>query len=405
MIRRLAHAGATVSVVVTVTVILFVIANLLVQAAYEAAIRTDLIETNPFLRKYGDAVQKAHPDMDRAALNALLRETWGHPAVYDPVVQFKEPAREGAYVNVDAAGFRRGLRQAIWPPQDDRPSVFFFGGSTTFGYNVRDEETLASHFQDLSEAAFSREVQVYNFGRGNYASSAEMLLFLRLLFEGHRPELAVFVDGLNDFQHGGSRDLLQTNDLRRLYDNYDSNDIADQLSRIVAALPIMKAINWLMTTLGLHHPDTGVPAPASDSRPAESEVGRSSADVTLELYGQNRRIVRALSEEFGVKTAFVWQPIPFYRDDLAYHPFRDTVPIWRSPGHVPGYRKVEALHEAQGMGDDFVWCAGIQDGVKEQLYTDSVHYTNLMNRRVAQCILDGLPDGIKQTLRAQVPTG
>ena len=138
MIRRLAQAGATVSVVVTVTVILFVTANLLVQAAYEAAIRTDLIETNPFLRKYGDAVQKAHPDMNRAALNALLRETWGHPAVYDPVVQFKEPAREGAYVNVDAAGFRRGLRQAIWPPQDDRPSVFIFGGSTTFGYNVRD---------------------------------------------------------------------------------------------------------------------------------------------------------------------------------------------------------------------------------------------------------------------------
>ena len=149
------------------------------------------------------------------------------------------------------------------------PQFFFFGGSTTFGYNVRDEETLASHFQDLSEAAFSREVQVYNFGRGNYASSAEMLLFLRLLFEGHRPEVAVFVDGLNDFQHGGSRDLLQSNDLRRLYDNYDSNDLADQLPQIVAALPIMKAINWLMTTLGLHHPDTGVPAPASDSRPAE----------------------------------------------------------------------------------------------------------------------------------------
>ena len=40
MIRRLAQAGATVSVVVTVTVILFVTANLLVQAAYEAAIRT-----------------------------------------------------------------------------------------------------------------------------------------------------------------------------------------------------------------------------------------------------------------------------------------------------------------------------------------------------------------------------
>ena len=109
MLRRLAQAGATISVVVTVTAVLFLAVNLLVQAAYEAAIRTDLIETNPFMRKYGDAVQKAHPGMDRAALHSLLRETWGHPAVYDPIVQFKEPAREGTYVNVDVAGFRRGL--------------------------------------------------------------------------------------------------------------------------------------------------------------------------------------------------------------------------------------------------------------------------------------------------------
>ena len=110
------------------------------------------------------------------------------------LLQFKQPAREGAYVNVDVAGLRRGLRQAAWPPQDDRPSVFIFRGSTTLGYNVRDKETLASHFQDHLEAAFGREVQVYNFGRGNHASSVEMLLFLHLLFEGHRPEVAVFED-------------------------------------------------------------------------------------------------------------------------------------------------------------------------------------------------------------------
>ena len=70
-----------------------------------------------------------------------------------------------------------------------------------------------------------------------------------------------------------------------------------------------------------------------------------------------------------------------------------------------GVSAVEPVEKIREVDADFVWCAGIQDGVKEQLYMDSVHYTNLMNRRVAQCILDGLPDGIKHTLRTQVPTG
>ena len=110
----------------------------------------------------------------------------------------------------------------------------------------------------------------------------------------------------------------------------------------------------------------------------------------MTLYNQNRRIIQAIAKEMGVRTAFVWQPIPFYRYDLGFHPFRDTVPIWRAPGHVPGYRQVEALVGQNAMGENFVWCAAIQEGLREQLYVDSVHYSNAMNHKVADCIYNGL---------------
>ena len=143
--------------------------------------------------------------MDRAALNRSC-EAWGYPAVYDPVVQFKEPAREGAYVNVDAAGFRRGLRQAIWPPQDDRPSVFFFGGSTTFGYNVRDEK----HWHRI----FRTSRKPHSAERSRCTISAAVTRLQRKCCcscascSKGTGRSWLSCDGLNDFQHGGSRDLL-----------------------------------------------------------------------------------------------------------------------------------------------------------------------------------------------------
>ena len=75
-----------------------------------------------------------------------------------------------------------------------------FGGSTAFGIGVPDDQTVASHLQtQLGTARDGREVRVYNFGRGAYYSSQERALFERLIVAGYVPNLAIFLDGLNDF--------------------------------------------------------------------------------------------------------------------------------------------------------------------------------------------------------------
>ena len=69
--------------------------------------------------------------------------------------------------------FAIGRNQGPWPPDDHDYNMFVFGGSTTFGYGVPDEQTIASHLQEVLSHQTAREVRVYNFGRGMYRSSQE----------------------------------------------------------------------------------------------------------------------------------------------------------------------------------------------------------------------------------------
>jgi len=327
-------------------------------------------------------------------IRALLHETWAGGMVYDPVVQFKEAPREGIYVNVHPAGFRHSSDQASWPPPKDRTVIFLFGGSATFGYNLNDEETLASYIARKFNQKTGSSPAIYNFGRGRYGSSEEMLLFMRLMFEGQRPDVAIFVDGINDFYRKGSRNLEETNVLSRLYDKWDSNDLSDHMPRLLHALPLTKAINWLMATLGLRSPITGIDVAAPAARHAYGTPLRKAQEAathTLALYRENQRMIRAVATEFGVQPVFVWQPIPFYRYDLSKHPFGDDVAHYNADGLSRGFEEMERRWMSGNFGEDGIWCSDIQEGVTEQMYVDTVHYSAALNRRLADCIINRKP--------------
>ena len=126
-------------------------------------------------------------------------ENWTRSYLYEPFTQFKERPNRGDYVNVDENGFRFSADQASWPPDPKKVNVFVFGGSTTFGYGVADLETVPSRLQEELREKFVTPVSVYNFGRGYYYSTQERVLFEKLLLSGYVPNVAIFIDGLNDF--------------------------------------------------------------------------------------------------------------------------------------------------------------------------------------------------------------
>lgn len=89
------------------------------------------------------------------------------------------------------------LVRRSYDPGSGGPTIWFFGGSTTFGIGQRDEQTIPSEVARLAEAS-GIPVQVQNFGVSSYLTWQEVGLFRRLLREREAPDLVVFYHGVND---------------------------------------------------------------------------------------------------------------------------------------------------------------------------------------------------------------
>ena len=322
-----------------------------------------------------------YPGLSPEDVRALLRETWTRAEAYEPFTESRERRYAGRFVNVHAAGFRLSRDQGPWPPDSSRANVFVFGGSTTFGYGVADDETIVSSLQaSLDERLGKGRTACYNFGRGAYYSTGERILFENLLGEGAVPRVAVFVDGLNDLALGAP---------------FLSGRFRDQVNA-----PVRTAL----VTLAEQLPVAQLVARRKAARPprrSEAELAAAFDDVALldarlERYFVNRRLVSAAASSWGPRLLFVWQPVPTYRYDLRYHVFGD---LDFAKNHYAGFgyaRMAERLRKAP-PGPDFLWAADLQEGVREPLYVDQIHYTAAFSRRIGAEIARALVE------RALVP--
>jgi len=299
--------------------------------------------------RYGQAtIESAYPGWSTSDLRALLAET--HTAmVFEPFTQYREAPRSGRYVNVHEAGFRVSTNQSRWPPAADRPTVFVFGGSTTFGYGVPDSETIPSNLQQRID-----EVQVYNFGRSGYFSSGELALFQSLARQGFVPTVAVFIDGLNEFVHWDGKPLF-----------------TDRLAAFVAGTREPSLFGRLWGRL------------AGTSLPPAVVSARPDPDVAISRWRLNKRFIDAVSRDLGVVPVFVWQPVPSF--EYGFHflkgkPAADLVSGGSADFVRTGY---EAFSTARGAMPDVIWLAELQKDRSENLYVDQVHYSGEFSRDIA----------------------
>ena len=199
-LNRLARWYSVGALLLVNTILIFVLAN--VFAHVVLAVRERYFQVAPPAEIYPEkAFAAVYPGRNRQEWDAMLKENWSRPYVFGGYLLFKEARFQGKYVNVSEAGFRNVGNQGPWPPLPTNFNVFVFGGSTMFGYGVADDETFASYLQEALGRYSAKQVCVYNFGAGYYYSTQERLLFERLLTHGQKPDLAMFVDGLNDLWH------------------------------------------------------------------------------------------------------------------------------------------------------------------------------------------------------------
>lgn len=74
-------------------------------------------------------------------------------------------------------------------------SSWFFGGSTMWGTGASDNQTIPSHFHELTNK------NVFNFGETGWASRQSLNQLISLIGDGHIPNQVIFYDGANDVNH------------------------------------------------------------------------------------------------------------------------------------------------------------------------------------------------------------
>ncbi len=334
-------------------------------------------ELNPGAAAYHDRLRSVYPGMSLEEIRELMAETWQRRIMYDPFAQFREAPFKGKYVNIHQAGFRQSADQGPWPPAEDDLRIFMFGGSTLFGYGVRDEDTISSHLQRYLRERLGPKVSVYNFGQGAYFSAQERALWQQLLLAGHRHDRAVFLDGLNEFaQLDGEPAWTQS--LR----DFVSQQTNDWSQRWVTRTALARFIIGVRNRLGLV-PEAG---DAESAAANDAPIDHAAVEAVCERYLNNKRMIEVVAGGYGVSCLFVWQPVPTYHYDRSRHPFLPQNP---SPPlrHAPhGYAWMAARRDDPRLGNNFLWLADLQQDQQGPLYVDQVHYNAAFCRILAEAI-------------------
>ena len=135
--------------------------------------------------------QKELLNLSEEDLVILHNESWRN---YDkfrfiPFIGHSETKRVGKFVNFTETEGRKVER-----PVNCKENLFLYGGSTTFGYNVTDNQTIAQYLQGF----FNNDVCVFNHGRAYYYSKQENNLLINHLELGKKIDKAFFFDGINE---------------------------------------------------------------------------------------------------------------------------------------------------------------------------------------------------------------
>jgi hypothetical protein len=391
-LHNYAHSAfITVAKVALSLVVTFIALNLVIYGGYALSEFIFRRHLNAVTEHYRTDITRYYPRMTAEQINDLMRETYAY-LQYEPFVEFREHSRTGRYVNILEPGYRRSSGQSEWPPRRGKPVIFVFGGSTTLGAGVGDDDTVVSRLSDILRLMPEfADAQIYNFGRGFYFSTQEAILFMRLLSDGTAPDIAIFIDGLNEF-------FYQTNshafarEMKVLFER-EVGKQSWSITRVILA-DAREAILYLPIGRLAHDIKSYFAGLGFNGRAARFMAhNKQGTENSIKTFLANRRMIMGMARAFNVKTLFVWQPIasrtypPTLHAELEVHGYGP-----HSQSYF-GYPEMKRTIEAMDERDGFVWCADAFSAATEPLYVDLVHYNRSGAELLARCIADGLAAG------------
>ncbi|HUR10042.1 MAG TPA: SGNH/GDSL hydrolase family protein [Flavitalea sp.] len=279
---------------------------------------------------------------------------------YTPWIEFSNIDYTGKYVNIQN-GMRSTVPDHIFPSgSKDTIDIYFFGGSTMFGFNVSDEETLPSQFVRLYQQQYptGKSIRVQNFGTPTYYSYQELMQYAQLIFKGHRPDVVVFLDGVNDFW------FVRASYYNQSYFSFVPRQVFDENLLNGGKFQFRDSSQFM------YRDPVGISKKAVDS-------------MLVLNYFSNLRNMEMLAGITGATPFFFCQPVPFYK-----YPNQQKDPICFHDQHTRYDVIYPEIEKNQDRIKNFTFLGNMLTQEKGYPFVDGLHYSPAFTGKISQAILD-----------------
>ena len=287
---------------------------------------------------------------------------------YKPFVEFTERQRINLFTSVSNLGNRcnKNNISKCDPPKGGEKEIWLFGGSTTFGYGVKNDETIAASI----EKQLDNQYRVINFGAGYYFSTQERILFNNLLLELPAPYAAIFIDGVNDLGREYNFDeTIYSNSIKYELAKTSSDEIKDYFKERFYRLNIVRLINEFKSKKKIVNPI--------------KDLGEVEISKRVNVLINNQKINQAVSKMYNVKLVNILQPAPIYSDSHS----TSRVPKEFLPTDDTSFIKNVKLGYQVYLSKKHNLALNLSElKVKEPMFIDTVHYSPEFSEAIANII-------------------
>ena len=286
---------------------------------------------------------------------------------YKPFVEFTETKRSDEFTSVSSSGNRCNQNKILecYAPNGGKKEIWVFGGSTTFGYGVKNDETIPSFIENKMKNNF----KVINFGVGHYYSTQERILFNNLLLELPPPYAVIFIDGLNDFNRKYKHNESKYSEITRHKSTKTSeDDIKEYFKERFYRLNIVRLIK------------------ESRSKDIETitkeKLNKQNVIQLVKTLINNQKMNESISKKYDIKLINVLQPVPIYEDSYS----TSNVPKDFLPSNQNSNDRLKFGYQTYNLNITNKILNLSKLKIEKPMFIDGVHYSPEFNEVIANLI-------------------
>lgn len=292
--------------------------------------------------------QLVRPDSSEAVNRKIAEETvLSNKFVHQSWVEYRNVDFNGTYMHMEGP-VRRSIPSAYYnPAATDTLDIYFFGGSTMFGFNAQDQESIPSRFVEMykQQHPTGKSIRVHNYGNPTYYTYQELMLFSDLIFNGHQPDVVVFLDGINDFW------FATASYYRQSYFSYIFRQVFNRGLRSKGDMRFIDTADAMFKdpkTVPLDVYETGL----------------------VKNYFENLQNIRMMADMVGAKSYFFCQPSPFYN-----YPNQQKDPMCFKDTNTRFNRIYPMIEKRAGDIQNFTFLGNMLENETGYPFVDGLHYS------------------------------